>query len=390
MKNKMIKTVEASKLLRKCDKAEIALLQIGTDTPIYLAINAKEIPKDFTPCDIGYTLSVMTERDMEIGHGVESALINAADAKYVVLHCNTFVEYLRFIVSACKIEESSEFIAHQRKSGSEESAVLMSLSNIEIKIDGSIESFDGKDFLAFCSKAQGWNKHCLSNIIEAWYDKKLNSYMKMALNFKDESWRYIRPTFDPNIHKANLMINKDEAIGIYSYSSYGYVFLSYDEWKQITKISQADLQVSVYIIKGDDDSYESDKPISVYDVSTHPEYFFVTDCYRAWIKNSIELINYLASINSLMNAIRLTHNIAGDTSSGYKVTLTSTFIMYTTKSFDHVEDYFKVDDFIVRDNKFIMYSTTMNNDECIYDNNLDNISECCNCISKQMSQKYLE
>ena len=387
MKDKTIKTVEASKLLRKSKNAEIALLQIGTEIPIYLAINVKDIPTDFTPCDVGYTLSAMNLHDIESGtilYDAESALINAADSKYVVLHCKTFVDYLRFIVSVCKINEAREFAVRSRRMGYEDYPVVLAITNIDIKINGEIKPYQGKNFLSYCSKAQGWNKHCLSNIIEAWYDKKSNSYMKMALNFKNTSWRYLRPTFDSMAHKANLMIDKDEAIGIYSYSSYGYVFLSYDEWKRISKINQADLQMYVYIIKGDDDSYESDKPISVYDISTHPEYFFVTDHYRAWIKNSIELINYLASINSLMNVIRLTHNIAGDASSGYKVTLTSTFIMYTTSSFDHIRDYLKVDDIGVQDDKFIMYSTSLYNDERGYDNNLDNIAECCECISKHV------
>lgn len=378
MKDKSIKTVKASKLLRKNKNVEIALLQIGTEIPIYLAINAKDIPEDFTPCDVGYTLSAMKLRD------IESPLINATDSKYVILHCNTFVDYLRFIVSACKINETREFAVRGRKMGYEDYPIVLAMTNIDIKINGEVKSYQGNNFLSYCSKAQGWNKHCLSNIIEAWYDKKNNSYMKMALNFKNESWRYIRPSYDVSIHKVNFMINKDEAIGIYSYSSYGYVFLSYDEWKLLSKIAQADLQISVYVIKGDDDSYESDKPVSVYDISTHPEYFFVTDYYRAWIKNSLELINYLASINSIMNVIRLTHNIAGETTSDYRVTLTSSFIMYTTKSFDHIQDYFENPDIGVRDNRFVMYSTTMHNDERAYDNNLDNISECCRCISKHI------
>lgn len=390
MEDKTIKTVEASKLLRKTKGVKIALLQTGTETPIYLAMYVKDIPKEFTPCDVGYTISVMNTQ----AYDFDECLVNAADAKHVVLHCNTFVDYIRFIASACKIGEVREFIRCNARIKSEWN-VLPYLTDIEIKINDKIKMFDGesgkgKDFLAYFSKIQGWNKKCLENILEAWYNPEIRGYTNLALNLADKTWKYNCSfnTYDTKKHKVVECVDKNYATGMYCYSSYGYTFISYDEWKTLNDIGEGDLQTYVYIIKGDDDSYETTEPISVNDIEKHPEFFFVTDEYRVWIKNSIELINYLASIQMIMNAIRLTHDIAGDESSGYKVAITSTFMLCTElqkEEHQRLYDEGCVDDLRVPySNRYVYYSTTLYNDERSFDDRPDNITECCQVIKKRL------
>lgn len=391
MKDKTIKTVEASKLLRKMKDVEIALVQIGTETPLYLAMYAKYVPEIFTPCDVGYTISVMTTRTYDFN----DCLINAADDKHIVLHCNTFVEYIRFIASVCKISEVREFVRCNSRNKAEWNALLY-LTNIEIKINDKIKPYDadddgdGRDFLAYCSKIQGWNKRCLESIFEAWYDPKVIGYTNFALNLAEKTWRYNNRfnTYDTKTHKVVGCVDENDATGIYCYSSYGYTFISYDEWKTLYKIGEGDLQTYVYIIKGDDDSLETTEPISVNDIEKHPEYFFVTDVYRVWIKNSIELINYLASIRMIMNTIRLMHNIAGDESSGYKVAITSTFMLCTElqkEEHQRLYDEGCVDDLRVPySSRYVYYSTTLYNDERSFDDKPDNISECCQVINKRV------
>ena len=413
MKDHTVKMIGANKLLTKSEGAEIALLQIGTDTPIYLAINVNELPSEYTPCSVRYTMCVMNTQSLSdcaeiiyrFSDGLdEEKLVNAPEARYVTLRCKNFVDYLRFIVSACKINEAREFITKYRTMGAEDSVPFIALTDVEIDVDDDRKLFCGNDFLAFCSKAQGWNKKCITNIVESWYEKKTNSYMKMAVNYSNHTWRYIKPKYDNEIHKTGISIDKDEVIGIYCYSAFGYVFMGYDEWKTLNLIRQADLQIAAYIPKDDEDSYETDHPITVNDVDNHPEYFFVTDMYRYWIKSGIELINYLASINSLMNTIRVIHDIAGGASSDYSAMITATFVMYTNKTVDAFEkaitddnefsDY--IDDWYERlegikevnrnhmhyNGTFCDYSITVLNDERVYDEKCDNISMCCKNIKR--------
>ena len=412
MKDRSIKMISSSKLLSKSEGAEIALLQIGTDTPIYLAINANDLPCEYSPCTVIYSMSVLRSHALEPSAEVlykfsddyEDKLINAPEDRHVKLQCKTFVDYLRFVVSVCKINETRDFITTNRTMGLEDSIPVVAITDVDIIIDGESKEYSGKDFLTFCSKAQGWGKKCLTNIIESWYDNKSNSYMKLAIDYSNYTWRYLKPKYDKEIHKTRIMVDDDEVIGIYCYSSYGYVFMGNEEWRTLNKIGQADLKISAYLIKGDDDSYETDHPITVEDIEHHPEYFFVTDTYRYWIKNSIELVNYLATINSLMNNIRIIHDIAGGSSTGYNVTLTSTFIMYSAKSVDGFraayEDDREFSEYLDKwvynikhintpsanhyhfDGTFCEYSITVLNDERMLDTKCDSISECCKIISK--------
>lgn len=420
MKDHTVKMIGSNKLLTKSEGAEIALLQIGTDTPIYLAINVNELPREYSPCTVIYSMSVLRSHMLEPSAEVlykfsdeyEDNLINAPEDRYVKLQCKTFVDYLRFVVSVCKINETRDFITTNRTMGLEDNIPIVAITDVDIIIDGESKDYSGKDFLTFCSKAQGWGKKCLTNIIESWYDNKSNSYMKLAINYSNYTWRYVKPEYDKEVHKTRIMVDDDEVIGIYCYSSYGYVFMGNEEWRTLNKIGQADLRISAYLIKGDDDSYETDHPITVEDIEHHPEYFFVTDMYRYWIKNSIELVNYLATINSLMNNIRIIHDIAGGSSNEYNVTLTSTFIMYSAMQvrelYDDFISYALIKNPLTEDDvtfgdyiynrmraingpfdkqyyytgTFCEYSITALNDERMLDTKCDNISECCKIISK--------
>ena len=285
------------------------LFQVGTSTPTYVPVQRENALKKFEPFRIKYNLVVTSTGHNQITR-VNNILYQPTKMAPMEVSVNTYPEFVSLLVSISRLyliamlttkyetynDINTDFEIYNKmlvvgsiqiEKGNQR---IISPTDIHYKLGEVIQFFAG----ALDIKEERLLKHTTSRLFQKDSEKALH------ISLDQQMWGAI-PYERPIRYTENYRTG-DDMIGIGGLYSSGIIFLHTHEMRLLNILGdvRGELKLCIYEQSGYDDFPELDRPLTVDDITSHPEEFYVDSLCT----------NSLLTMDDIISAVSIIHEIA--------------------------------------------------------------------------------